>query len=124
VEVGWQGHFAAVYRSELDNARLGSIEITSREAHLHQVRFMAEPSTPAPGTFDVACFVPSSAVTEMDSEGLPGALAADILLNMGIGELRVVTRVSRIGIAVTDRPPPQALQAWDLVEIIDNAPTH
>ena len=64
------------------------------------------------------------AVTAMDPQGLPGALVADILLSMGIGELRVMTRVSRIGIAVTDQPPPEAIQAWDLVEIIDSAPVH
>jgi hypothetical protein len=103
---------------------LASLEILGKEVPVQQVRFMAEPSTTAPGTFDVACFVPSSAVTEMDPEGLPGALVADVMLNMGIGELRVMTRVSRIGIAVTDRPPPGALQAWELVETIDGAPVH
>ena len=85
---------------------------------------MAEPSSTAPGTFDLACFVPNAAVTEMDPQGVPGALVADILLSMGIGELRVMTRVSRIGVAVTDWPPPEALQAWNLVEIIDSAPMH
>jgi hypothetical protein len=103
---------------------LSSLEILGREVSIQRVRFMAEPSPTAPGTFDVACFVPSSAVTEMDPQGIPGALVADITLNMGIGELRVMTRVSRIGIAVTDHAPPEAIQAWDLVEIIDSAPAH
>jgi hypothetical protein len=85
---------------------------------------MAEPSATTPGTFDVACFVPNAAVTEMDPQGVPGALVADILLSMGIGELRVMTRVSSVGVAVTDQPPPGALHAWDLVEIIDSAPVH
>ncbi|WP_298235641.1 hypothetical protein [uncultured Azohydromonas sp.] len=104
-------------------SELASLEILGQEIPVQQVRFMAEPSTNVPGTFDVACFVPSSAVTEMD-QGLPGALVADVLLNMGIGELRVMTRVSRIGIAVTNHPPPKAIQAWDLAEIIDSAPAH
>ncbi|WP_028997120.1 hypothetical protein [Azohydromonas australica] len=82
---------------------------------------MAEPSSTAPGT---ACSVLSSAVIEMGPQGLPGALVADVMLNMGIGELRVMTRVSRIGIAVTDHAPTKAIQAWDLVEIIDSAPAH
>jgi hypothetical protein len=99
---------------------LASLEILGQEVPLQQVRFMAEPSTAAPGTFDVACFVPNAAVTEMAPQGVPGALVADVLLNMGIGELRVMTRVSRIGIAVTDQPPPGALQAWELVGIIDS----
>jgi hypothetical protein len=45
---------------------------------------MAEPSLTALGTFDVACFVPSSAVTEMGPESIPGALVADITLSMGL----------------------------------------
>ena len=60
----------------------------------------------------------------MDPLGTLGALVADITLSMGIGELRVMTRVSRIGIAVTDQPPPEAIPAWDLVEVIDSAPAH
>lgn len=103
---------------------LTSLEILGKEVPVQQVRFMAEPSAAAPGTFDLACFVPSSAVTEMDPPGLPGAVVADIMLSMGIGELRVMTRVSRIGIAVTDLPPPDAIPAWDLVEIVDSAPAH
>ena len=103
---------------------LASLEILGREVPIQQVRFMAEPSATAPGTFDVACFVPSSAVTEMDPEGLPGALVADITLSMGIGELRVMTRVNRIGIAVTNQAPPEAIRAWDLIEILDSAPAH
>ncbi|WP_157119406.1 hypothetical protein [Azohydromonas lata] len=105
-------------------SELASLEILGEEVPLQRVRFMVEPSATAPGTFDVACFVPEAAVTAMDPQGVPGALVADILLNMGIGELRVMTRVSSIGIAVTDQPPPEAVQAWDLVEIIDSAPAH
>jgi hypothetical protein len=101
-----------------------SLEILGKEVPVQQVRFMAEPSTTAPGTFNVACFVPDLAVTEMDPQGLPGALVADVMLSMGIGELRVMTRVSRIGIAVTNHPPPEAIRAWDLVEILDSAPAH
>jgi hypothetical protein len=103
---------------------LASLEILGQEVPVQQVRFMAEPSTAAPGTFDVACFVPDSAVTAMDPQGVPGALVADIMLSMGIGELRVMTRVSRIGIAVTNRPPPEAIPAWELVEIIDSVAAH
>jgi hypothetical protein len=35
-----------------------------------------------------------------------------------------MTRVNRIGIAVTDQARPEAIQAWDLIEIIDSAPAH
>ena len=85
---------------------------------------MAEPSATAPGAFDLACFVPHWVVTDMDPQSVSGSVVADIMLSMGIGELRVMTRVSSIGVAVTDQPPPGSLQAWDLVEIIDSAPVH
>ncbi len=103
---------------------LNSLEILGKEVPVQQVRFMAEPSAAVPGTFDVACFVPESAVTAMDPKDLPGALVADILLSMGIGELRVITRVTSMGVAVTNQPPPEAVHAWDLAEIIDSAPVH
>jgi hypothetical protein len=51
-------------------------------------------------------------------------LVADVMLNMGIGELRVMTRVRSIGIAVTDQPPSGTILALDLIEIIDPAPAH
>ncbi|WP_028999973.1 hypothetical protein [Azohydromonas australica] len=103
---------------------LTSLEVHGRDVPIQKVRFIAEPSTAAPGTFDIACFVPLSALTDQDPEDVPGALVANIVLSMGIGELRVMTRVSSIGIAVTEQPPPEALQAWDLVEIFDSALVH
>jgi hypothetical protein len=103
---------------------LTSLEVLGRDVPIQKVRFMAEPSTTAPGTFDLACFVPQSAVTDEDPEHVPGALVANIVLSMGIGELRAMTRVSSIGIAVTEQPPPEAIPAWDLVEILDSAPAH
>lgn len=33
------------------------------------------------------------------------------MLDMGIGELRLMTRVRSIGIAVTDLPPPDSLNS-------------
>jgi hypothetical protein len=98
--------------------------ILGQEVPVQQVRFIAEPCTAAPGTFDVACFVPESAVTAMDEQSVPGAMVADIMLSMGISELRVMTRVSRIRIAMTDQPLPEAVQVWDLGEIFDSAPLH
>ena len=103
---------------------LTSLEVLGRDVPIQKVRFMAEPSTTAPGTFDLACFVPQSAVTDEDPEEVPGALVANIVLSLGIGELRAMTRVSSIDIAVTEQPPPEAIPAWDLVEIIDSAPAH
>jgi hypothetical protein len=103
---------------------LTSLEVLGRDVPIQKVRFMAEPSTTAPGTFDLACFVPQSAVTDEDPEDVPGALVANIVLSLGIGELRAMTRVSSIGIAVTEQPPPEAIPAWDLVKIFDSVPVH
>lgn len=76
---------------------LTSLEILGKEVPLQQVRFMAAPSATVPGILDAGCFVPNSAVTKMDPQSLPGALVADIMLSMGIGELRGMTRVSSMG---------------------------
>lgn len=103
---------------------LGSIDVLGTSVPLHQVRYLAEPSGVSPGTFDVACFVPAAATTDLDPDDVPGALVANVVLSLGIGELRVMTRIASIGIALTDHPPPDSLSAWDLPEIIDSALSH
>jgi hypothetical protein len=103
---------------------LGSIDVLGTSVPLHQVRYMAEPNGVAPGTFDVACFVPGTATTDLDPDDVPGALVANAVLSLGIGELRVMTRIASVGIAVTDHPPPASLSAWELPKIIDSASAH
>ncbi len=100
------------------------VNVIGTKVQAQKVCFMAEPSTAVPGTFDLTSFVPSSAVCEFDPKDIPGALVTRFILDMGIGELRLMTRVHSIGVAVTDQPPPEAVPAWDLVEIIDSAPAH
>lgn len=100
------------------------VNVLGTKVQAQKVRFLAEPSTAAPGTFDLTSFVPSSAVSEFDPKDIPGSLVTRFILDMGIGELRLMTRVSSIGVALTDQPPPEAVQAWDLVEIIDSALAH
>jgi hypothetical protein len=84
------------------------------------LRFLAKPSATEPGAYDVACFVPTAAVTGMD-HGIPGSLASQLVLGLGIGEIKLMTRVAKIGVAVTDAPPADAVTAWDLNEILDQA---
>ena len=103
---------------------LGPLEFLGHDVLIHQVRFLAKPSPTGPGTFDIACFVPELAVTDGDTEDIPGALFANLVLSMGIGELRVMTRVNRIDTMVTDQAPAEAVHAWDLVDLIDSALTH
>ena len=43
------------------------------------------------------------------------------MLNMDAGELRAMTPVRSIGIALTNRSPPDSLNAWDLADVIDRA---
>jgi hypothetical protein len=103
---------------------LSWVNVIGTKVQAHKVRFMAEPSTAAPGTFDLTSFVPSSAVCEFDPKAIPGALVTRFILDMGVGELRLMTRVHSIGVAVTDQPPPEAVEAWELIEIIDSALAH
>jgi hypothetical protein len=98
----------------------GAVEIADKQVVVSAVRYLAKPSASEPGAFDVACFVPTTAVTDMD-HGIPGSLASQLVLGMGIGELKLMTRVARIGVAVTDVPPAAAVTAWELNEILEQA---
>jgi hypothetical protein len=89
---------------------------------VEQVRFMVLPSNATPGIFDIACFVPPSSKTEMDPDKVPGASVAYMVLIMGIGELRFMTRIKGLKVAVMEAAPEEAVAVWDLLEIIDHAP--
>lgn len=95
----------------------GPMDLAGKEVDVTAVRYMAKPSEAEPGAFDIACFVPSGAVTDMD-QGVPGSLASQLVLGMGIGELKLMTKVARIGVAVTDAPPAGAVTSWDLEELL------
>ncbi len=102
----------------------GAMEIADRQVAVSAVRYLARPSPSEPGAFDIACFVPTTAVTDMD-HGIPGSLASQLVLGMAIGELNLMTRVAKIGVAVTDVPPAAAVPAWELNEILEQAaPVH
>jgi hypothetical protein len=98
----------------------GTMEIADKQVALGALRYLAKPSLTEPGAYDIACFVPSAAVTDMD-HGVPGSLASQLVLSIGIGELRLMTRVAKIGVAVTDAPPAAAVRSWELNEILDQA---
>ena len=101
----------------------GFLSVQGTQLHAEEVRFMALPAHAMPGTFDIACFVPPSSQTEMDPDKVPGAFAAYTVLSMGIGELRFMTRIKRLKVAVTEQVPDEAAFAWDLLDTIDQAPT-
>jgi hypothetical protein len=87
-----------------------------------QVRFMVLPGTATDAAFDIACIVPPSCKTEMDPDKVPGAAAAYTVLIMGIGELRFMSRIRSLKVAVMETAPEEAVSAWELLEIIDRAP--
>jgi hypothetical protein len=45
-----------------------------------------------------------------------------MVLIMGIGELRFMTRIKGLKVAVMEAAPEEAVAVWDLLEIIDHAP--
>lgn len=98
----------------------GAMEIADKQVSISALRFLARPSATEPDAYDVACFVPTAAVTDMD-HGIPGSLASQLVLGLGIGELKLMTRVAGIGVAVTDAPPADAVTAWELNEILDKS---
>jgi hypothetical protein len=99
---------------------IGAMEIADKQVPIGAVRFLAKPSASEPGAFDIACFVPAAAVTDMD-HGIPGSLASQLVLGLGIGEFKLMTRIARIGVAVTDMPPAAAVTAWELNGFLDQA---
>lgn len=99
---------------------LGTMELAGKQVVPGSLRFLAKPSATEPGAYEIACFVPAAAVTDMD-HGIPGALASQLVLGMGIGEFKLMTRVAKIGVAVTDAPPAEAVTSWELNELIDQA---
>ncbi|WP_028998497.1 hypothetical protein [Azohydromonas australica] len=101
----------------------GFLSVDGTDIQVEQVRFKPLPSHATLGAFDIVCFVPPSSKAEMDPDKVPGAFAAYMVLTRGIGELRFMTRITRLKIAVVEPAPDEAVCAWDLLEIIDHAPT-
>lgn len=104
--------------------RLGPLDFLGHAVCVQDVRFLASPNPAGAGTFDIACYVPEAAVTDMDPDDVPGALFANLALSMGIGELRLMTRVNTLGVVLADDPPATAVNAWDLVDLMDAALAH
>lgn len=104
--------------------RLGPLDFLGHAVSLQDVRFLATPNPAAPGSFDVTGFVPEVAATDMDPDDAPGALFVNLALSMGIGELRLMTRVNAMSVVLSDDPPAGAVNAWDLAELMDGAATH
>ncbi|NML18034.1 hypothetical protein [Azohydromonas caseinilytica] len=96
-------------------AEFSSMDFAGTEVQFQDVRYVAAPSEETPGRYDIGCFLPPSAATEFDAD-VPGISVAALVLGMGLGELKVMTLVARLGVLLTSEPPPDSVSAWELAE--------
>jgi hypothetical protein len=104
-------------------AGFGTMQFAGREVAFDAVRFIARPSEGGAGRYDVVCFVPDEAQTPFD-EGVPGSMAVQMVLGMGIGELKLMTCIGQIGVFLTDEPPAAAVTSWELNELMERQALH
>ena len=101
----------------------GAMQFAGQEVAFDAVRFIARPSEDEAGKYDIVCFAPNEAQTPFD-EGVPGSMAVQMVLGMGIGELKLMTCIGRIGVVLSDEPPAASLTSWELNEIMERTPLH
>jgi hypothetical protein len=101
----------------------GTMQFAGQEVAFDAVRFIARPSEDEAGKYDVVCFAPNEAQTPFD-EGVPGSMAVQMVLGMGIGELKLMTRIGQIGVELTDEPPAVAVTSWELNELMERTSLH
>lgn len=101
----------------------GNMEFAGQEVAFDAVRFIARPAESGNGRYDIVCFAPSQVETPFD-EGVPGSMAVQMVLGMGIGELKLMTRIGQIGVVLTDEPPQGAMTSWELNQIMDEHKVH
>jgi hypothetical protein len=101
-------------------ADFGVMEFADTEVQFQDVRYVASPSGDSPGRYDIACFLPPEAATEFDDD-VPGITVAALVLGMGLGELKVMTLVARLGVLLTSEPPADSVSAWDLADRLHGA---
>jgi hypothetical protein len=101
----------------------GAMQFAGQEVAFDAVRFIARTSEDEAGKYDVVCFAPNAAQTPFD-EGVPGAMAVQMVLGMGIGELKLMTRIGRIGVVLSDEPPVGAVTSWELNAIMERNTIH
>jgi hypothetical protein len=101
----------------------GTMQFAGKEVAFDAVRFIARPSEEAAGKYDVVCFAPNEAQTPFD-EGVPGSMAVQMVLGMGIGEFKLMTRIGRIGVVLTDEPPAASVTSWELNGLMERTSLH
>lgn len=101
----------------------GTMQFAGKEVAFDAIRFIARPSEDEPGKYDIVCFAPTEAQTPFD-EGVPGSMAVQMVLGMGIGEFKLMTGIGQIGVVLSDDPPAEAVPSWELNELMDRSPLH
>lgn len=104
-------------------AGFGTMAFAGQEVRFDAVRFLARPSQDEPGRYDIVCFAPSEARTPFD-EDVPGSMATQMVLGMGIGEFKLMTRIGQIGVVLGEDLPPGTVTSWELNQLIDQATVH
>ncbi|WP_028998438.1 hypothetical protein [Azohydromonas australica] len=96
-------------------ADFGVIEFADTEVRFQDVRYVAAPSEDSPGRYDIVCFLAPEAAIDVD-ENIPGITVAAVVLGMGLGELKVMKLVARLGVLLTNEPPANSVSAWELAD--------
>ena len=104
-------------------AEFNAMDFAGTEVRFQDVRYVAAPSQSKPGRYDVGCFLPPEAVTAFDDD-VPGMTVAALVLGMGLGELKVMTLVGRLGVLLTGSPPADGVSAWELADHLSGAAGH
>lgn len=101
----------------------GTMQFAGQEVAFDAIRFIARPSEDEAGKYDIVCFAPNEAQTPFD-EGVPGSMAVQMVLGMGIGEFKLMTCIGQIGVVLNDDPPAEAVTSWELNEQMERSPLH
>jgi hypothetical protein len=101
-------------------AEFGVMEFAGTEVEFRKVKYRAAPSEDILGHYDIVCFLPPEAATEFD-EDIPGITVAALVLGMGLGELKVMTLVARLGVLLTGKAPQDSVSVWDLADQLHGA---
>lgn len=101
----------------------GTMQFAGQEVAFDAIRFIARPSEDEAGKYDIVCFAPNEAQTPFD-EGVPGSMAVQMVLGMGIGEFKLMTCIGQIGVVLSDDPPTEAVTSWELNEVMERTPLH
>jgi hypothetical protein len=104
-------------------ADFSTMDFAGTEVQFQDVRYVAAPSAESPGRYDISCFLPPEAATVLDDD-IPGITVAALVLGMGLGELKMMTLMARLGVLLTTEPPASSLSAWELADRLSGSTGH